>query len=416
MGMTGLFAKWHPAVIVIIAGTLFTRAAFFMTMPFLAIYLYSEKGIDPATVGIIIGVSALAGTFGGFFGGYLSDRIGRLPVMTAAIFTWSAVFAGFALADHVWHFFLLNILNGLCRSWFEPISRALLADVTTKENRLRVFNARYFAINVGAAIGPVLGTQLGTSSSTHAFYITAVSYLLYGVVILATLRGSSTSLTEGEQRKFSIKSALTVLSKDKVLAFFLVGNTIVMMSQSQMDTTLAQYIGNAPQFENGVKLFAYLVVANAVTVLVLQYPVTNYMKKWAPMNALRFGSIAFSLALLGFGISTNVFFLVVSMVMLTVGEIIVFVMSDVLLDDLAPDHMRGTYFGAMSFRSIGFSAGPWVGGLLLGTFGFQHGFYVFGSLMLISLLSLPFFQYGEAVRKNLASSQSLSDKERSLQT
>ncbi|MBY6036438.1 MFS transporter [Fictibacillus nanhaiensis] len=405
--MSGFFSKWHPAVIVIVSGTLFTRAAFFMTMPFLAIYLYSEKGIEPAMVGLIIGVSALTGTFGGFFGGYLSDRIGRLPVMTAAIFTWSAVFAGFAIAEHVWHFFLLNMLNGLCRSWFEPISRALLADVTTKENRLRVFNARYFAINVGAAIGPLVGTQLGTTSSMTAFYITSLAYLLYGIVIFGTLRGYSSSLSGGEERKFSIKSALTVLSKDKVLAFFLIGNTIVMMAESQMDTTLAQYIGNAPQFENGIKLFAYLVVTNAVTVLILQYPVTNYVKRFQPMNALRFGSFAFSLALLGFGLSTNWVFLVVSMVFLTVGEIIVFVMSDVLLDDLAPDHMRGTYFGAMSFRSIGFSAGPWIGGVLLSTFGFEQGFYVFGCLTLISLTALPFFQYGEVIRKNVARSHSV---------
>lgn len=406
--MSGFFAKWHPAVIVIVSGTLFTRAAFFMTMPFLAIYLYSEKGIDPSMVGLIIGISALTGTFGGFFGGYLSDRIGRVPVMTAAIFTWSVVFIGFAIADATWHFFLLNMLNGLCRSWFEPISRALLADVTTKENRLRVFNARYFAINVGAAIGPVVGTQLGTSSSTKAFYITALAYLLYALLIVVTLKGHASELAREEEKKFSMKSALRVLVNDKVLAFFLIGNTIVMMAQSQMDTTLAQYIGNAPQFENGVKLFAYLVVTNAITVLVLQFPVTNYVNRFQPMNALRFGSISFSLALLGFGLSTNWIFLVISMIFLTVGEIIVFVMSDVLLDDLAPEHMRGTYFGAMSFRSIGFSAGPWIGGMLLSTFGFEHGFYVFGCLTLISLLALPFFQYGEGIRKTLAEQQSAS--------
>jgi MFS family permease len=62
----------------------------------------------------------------------------------------------------------------------------------------------------------------------------------------------------------------------------------------------------------------------------------------------------------------------------------------------------------MSFRSIGFSAGPWIGGLLLSTFGFEHGFYVFGILTLISLLSLPFFQYGEGIRKTLLEQQSAS--------
>lgn len=369
-----------------------------MTMPFLAIFLYTEKGIDPQTVGLIIGISALTGTFGGFIGGYMSDRIGRFPVMLIAIFVWSAVFAGFAIADSVWSFFLLNSVNGLCRSWFEPISRALLADVTTKENRLRVFNARYFSINAGAALGPVAGTYLGSSKSMAFFFITAVVYFFYAVIVLFLMKHYRNTLHPKMENKLTIKKAIHVIGKDKVLLYFLLGNIVVLMAQSQMDSTLAQYMGNSPHFHNGVALFSYLIVTNAVTVLILQYPVTNYVKRFDPMLSLRIGSVAFSLSLLGFGLSTNWLFLVLSMVVLTLGEIIVFVISDVLLDELAPDHMRGTYFGAMSFRSIGFSAGPWIGGLLLNWFGFSHGFYVFGCLTLLSLLALPFFQIGQKVK------------------
>ncbi|MED2973669.1 MFS transporter [Fictibacillus sp. B-59209] len=401
---------WHPIVTTIIMGTFFSRAAFFMTMPFLAIFLYKEKGIDPQTVGLIIGISALTGTFGGFIGGYLSDRIGRFPVMIIAIFTWSGVFAGFAMADTVWSFFVLNSINGLCRSWFEPISRALLADVTTKENRLSVFNARYFTINAGAAIGPVAGTYLGSSTSMATFFITSAVYFLYAVIVLMLMKKYKGSLQPQQENKLTIKKAVSVISRDKVLLYFLLGNIAVLMAQSQMDSTLAQYMGNSPQFHHGVTLFSYLIVTNAVSVLILQYPVTNYVKRFDPMFALRIGSAAFSLALLGFGLSSNWLFLVLSMVVLTLGEIIVFVISDVLLDDLAPDHMRGTYFGAMSFRSIGFSAGPWIGGLLLKTFGFSHGFYVFGCLTLLSLLALPFFQVGQKVKnKNRTENQHTSN-------
>ncbi|MFC7371686.1 MDR family MFS transporter [Fictibacillus iocasae] len=389
----------HPIVTTIVAGTLFTRAAFFMTMPFLAIYLYEVMGIAPGMIGLVIGFSALTGTFGGFFGGYLSDKIGRFPVMIGAVLVWSAVFAGFAFAQELWHFFVLNALNGLCRSWFEPISRALLADVTTKENRQSVFSARYFAINVGAAIGPVIGTSLGTSSSTSGFLITSAFYAAYAcAVVLLMQRYKEAGQSQAEQ-KYSIQDAFTVLAADRVLLFFLLGNIVVMMGQAQMDSTLAQYLGSAPAFKDGVKLFSYLILVNAITVLILQYPVTNYIRRFDTMYALRIGSFAFSLALLGFGLSTKWYVLVASMVVLTVGEIIVFVMSDVLIDDLAPDHMRGTYFGAMSLRSIGFSAGPWIGGLLLEAYGFTNGLYIFGTLALLSLSGLPMFQIGQRVMK-----------------
>ncbi|WP_425590341.1 MDR family MFS transporter [Fictibacillus enclensis] len=402
------FRHWHPVVTTIIMGTFFSRAAFFMTMPFLAIFLHKEKGMEPETIGLIIGISALTGTFGGFIGGYLSDRIGRFPVMIIAIFTWSAVFAGFAVADTVWSFFVLNSLNGLCRSWFEPISRALLADVTTKENRLSVFNARYFAINAGAALGPVTGTYLGSSSSMTTFFITASVYFLYALVVMFLMKKYKNSLQPQQEKKLTLKMAAHVISRDKVLLYFLLGNIVVLMAQAQMDSTLAQYMGSSPLFHHGVTLFSYLIVTNAVTVLVLQYPVTNYVKRFDPMFALRIGSGAFSLALVGFGLSSNWIFLVVSMVVLTLGEIIVFVVSDVLLDDLAPDHMRGSYFGAMSFRSIGFSAGPWIGGLLLKSFGFTHGFYVFGCLSLLSLLALPLFQIGQKVKNKAVGSDNHS--------
>jgi predicted MFS family arabinose efflux permease len=40
-----------------------------------------------------------------------------------------------------------------------------------------------------------------------------------------------------------------------------------------------------------------------------------------------------------------------------------------LIDKLAPEHMRGTYFGAQTLTNIGHFIGPWVGGFLLVSFG-----------------------------------------------
>lgn len=397
MSVKEWLTKFHPIVMTIVLGTFFSRFAYFMSMPFLAIFLYNEKGIEPHIVGIIIGGSALAGTIGGFIGGYLSDRIGRFEVMVLAIIVWSFVFFGFAIANHVWIFLLLNSLNGLCRSWFDPTSRALLADVTEKKYRLQVFSARYYAINVGAAIGPLVGTYLGSGESMAVFYITGTVFAMYSVVIIILMKKYTRNVSFEKVSNLTFKAASTVLAKDRVLLFFLMGNIVIMIAQSQMSSTLAQYMGSSPEFENGVEIFSILLMTNAITVLVLQYPLTNYLKRFDPMFCLRLGSMAFSLALLGFGISSNVLFLVLSMIMMTVGEIIVFIMSDVLLDNLAPNHLRGTYFGAMTFQSIGFSVGPLIGGMLLHYFGFNNGLYIFGSLSIITLMALPFYLVGQQV-------------------
>lgn len=128
----------HPLAWTMIVGTIFGRMVTSMSIPFLSIYLIKFLGASPSETGMVVAISSLIGVFASFYGGYISDVIGRRTVMIISVFGWSLVFVGFALAGEVWLFFVMNMLNGLCRALFEPTSRALLADITPKENRLLV--------------------------------------------------------------------------------------------------------------------------------------------------------------------------------------------------------------------------------------------------------------------------------------
>lgn len=59
------------------------------------------------------------GILASFYGGYISDKFGRKNMMLVSIFGWMLVFAGFAAASNLWVFFVVNALNGLCKSLFE---------------------------------------------------------------------------------------------------------------------------------------------------------------------------------------------------------------------------------------------------------------------------------------------------------
>ena len=65
---------------------------------------------------------------------------------------------------------------------FEPTSRALLSDLTKPEYRLLVYNLRYGAINVGVAIGPIVGLQIGSAKSTIPFSSSWGIYSIYSIL------------------------------------------------------------------------------------------------------------------------------------------------------------------------------------------------------------------------------------------
>lgn len=383
----------HPISLHIIIGTLFARTATFMTIPFLSIYLTKVKGISPVEAGAIIGISAFVSLFAGFIGGHLSDRFGRKLVMLVSIWLWVLVFIGFAVADHVAIFFLCNAFNGICRSFFEPSSRALLSDLTDQKKKLLVFNLRYAAINVGAAVGPLLGLKMGSASSTSAFWLTATIYMLYGASLLFLFRryGDSRAVSaHPSKERVTLRSACNVLAHDKIFLLAMIGMILGTAGYSQFNSTIPQYLSSAPQFQNGIELFSYLIVVNAVSVLVMQYPISRIGKYFSPIVSIMSGTVTVGCGLFLFGFVDEPMLLVAAMVVFTMGEVMMFTMGDLFIDQIAKPNMKGLYFGAMGFTAIGNAFGPTLGGCFISLFGVSHGIYIFGLLALLSVLGFPF--------------------------
>ncbi|WP_405113539.1 MFS transporter [Paenibacillus sp. FSL K6-1217] len=381
----------HPLAWTIIIGTMFGRLVTSMSIPFLSIYLTQVLGASATQTGFTVAVSSLAGVMISFYGGYISDVIGRRIVMLVSVFGWACVFFGFAAAQHLWVFFLVNTLNGLCRAVFEPTSRALLSDITPPEQKLLVFNLRYAAVNLGVVFGPIIGLQLGSAKSTFPFMIAGIVYIAYGLVLFLQFSVHRASMpVHGEARTPKLLDALAVTSRDKVFLPVLLGTIFCVLGYGHFSSTLAQYLAMNPHFSNGSQVFSYMLSLNAVTVLVVQYPIVRTASKFPPIIPLILGNVCVALSLLLFGMPGGVPLLMFSVILFTVGEVLLFTMMDMLIDRIAKPEWKGTYFGTIGFNNIGSVIAPILGGLLLDQFGVLNGPAVFVPLALTTALGLPF--------------------------
>lgn len=382
----------HPLAWTIIVGTLFGRMATSMSIPFLSIYLTQSLGATPTQTGITVAVSSLVGVFASFYGGYISDRIGRKKVMILSIAGWTIVFFAFAASSQIWMFFVVNTLNGLCRSLFEPTSRALLSEVTPQEQKLLVFNMRYTAINAGVVFGPLLGLWFSANGSSSAFMIAGFIYVLYTVILVFQFSKHPlpSKKSSTHEQRLTLKQAVRVISQDRIFLYILVGTTFCVLGFGHMNSTLPQYLALLPDLENGTAWFAYILTLNAITVLVIQYPLVKWASRFAPVVPLIIGNLFVATSLLLYGIATTGIALILITIIFTIGEVLLFTMMDILIDRVAQPEWKGTYFGTIGFNNLGNVCAPILGGFLLDTRGAEHGFQVFMPLALTCAFGLPF--------------------------
>ncbi|MFJ7645957.1 MDR family MFS transporter [Lysinibacillus sp. NPDC097279] len=378
-----LSKMFHPLVWIILGGTIFTRIASFMAMPFLAIYLHNEIDASPLQIGLTIGIAPLISTVGGFFGGYLTDRFGRKSVILLTILVWSIVFFGFATAHTIWFFVVLNALNGLCRSFFEPSTQALMIDFTPAEKRKRLFSLRYTAINIAAVIGPLIGVYIAQlSSPSIPFMLTGIMYIIYALFLFFVL-----NRYEMQQQKATTQTKVlqtfTILLTNKVLLSFIFGAILINIGYSQFDSTLPQLI--ELKIEDGAKLYSLLISLNAAVVLLLQLPISIFSERFSSSTILLIGIVFFAVGLTLFGISTNYSLFICAMIIFTIGEIFAFPTMNVMIDEIAPDTQKATYLGASQFKNLGGFIGPIIGGWLL-THYIDAMFAVIAVLVLCSSL------------------------------
>ncbi|MBK5565780.1 MFS transporter [Ensifer sp. SSB1] len=366
--------------LLLIAGSGVVTIAKGMSLTFLAIRLQRDFGLTPASIGALIGVGPLLGAIVSPFAGTLSDRIGRKGVLTAALFMAGLALAGLGLAQSIAAFALAHIVSAVAAAVYEPVSRALMSDAAPAHLRLRVFSWRYLAINAGWAIGPLIGVWVSAAYATLFVTAGAMHAAFALVLFFAVPEAGNRQAIESQQASRTTGGwrGLVTALRDRRLVFFVIGGTLLLAVHGQWSVTLSQYLNTG--FEDGVTLFALLVSTNAATVLIASTPARFLIERIGALPALSLGCLLFLVGEIGFAASSGMEMLVASMILFTIGEVLVVPSEYVLVDGISDDGNRGTYFGAHSLSTVGNFLGPLIGGLALGTIGGAGMFLLFALL------------------------------------
>ncbi len=345
-----------------------------VALPFMALYLTEHLGLNPQMIGWVLGGSIFFSTLFGLYAGYLADRMNKSLLMMLACLIVAACTALLTVAPNA----LAALLALMCIEsalTLRGISlKAMLADLLPPEQRPRAFSLNYMLINMAFSIGPLMGAALFAIKISAPLWLAAgFSLLASQVVGYQSKSGNSAAALSGtveaKTKPTGFRDTLLVLKSDRRLVLFTIGSVLTSFVFGRfVSGYLSQYLILSKGTQAAAQLLPYILITNAVTVVLLQYPIGKLMQQKYLFRWVTLGAMLYAVGLLGFMHAASPLAWVVATLAFTVGEVIVIPCEYMFIDMIAPADKRGSYYGAQSLSTFGAAFNPVVCGFLLAHF------------------------------------------------
>jgi MFS family permease len=370
--------KNYPTTIhLLLSASLILTLARAITLPYLVIYLSDSFSLSVADIGLVIGSTLIIGSLLSLYGGFLVDRMSsyRLILGFSGVFTLG--FLGTFLARDLWLFYACLVLINLAYAVIDIAVKSGFGSLLPVTDRSEVFSIKYTLTNIGYAVGPFLGAAMAKLDISLPFLLSAG--LGAGFFFIYFVWGNRyLNATDETQQPVAFLAVGKLLLQDYRLVCFTLGGLLSAVVFGQFTAYLSQYLVVIATAESTYQIISTVVATNALMVISLQYAIGKRISHRHLELWLAAGLSMFMMGLAGFAQSTSILLWVISIAIFTVGEIIVFPVEYMFIDRIAPDNLRGMYYGAQNLSNLGAALGPVLCGVVLATQPPHYIFYMLG--------------------------------------
>ncbi len=373
-------------------GVLVNSSGSSMVWPFLTIYLRQRLDVPLTTIALLFTLNALAGMASTSLTGPAVDRFGRKGAMALSLGAGCVFMLALTRVDTLGSAAVLMVFKGFTDPLYRVGSDAMVADLIPPARRAGAYSLLRMISNLGVAIGPSIGGFITSVSYSLAFLIAAGTTLCYALLVGVFMRETIPEWPPEERAK-QVRGYGPVLRDRPFMAFCAI-YTFAGMAYSLMMVLLPVYVKE--NFGVPESSYGFIMAANAAMVVLFQYSVTRLTQRYYHLPVLAVGSLFYALGVGSVAWGTGFASFLVSMVILTIGELIMIPTSTALTANLAPPDMRGRYMGVYGLTwSVAMGIGPvlggalndqvapvaiWYAGLLLGSVA-MIGFLILGRLL-----------------------------------
>ncbi|WP_246486451.1 MFS transporter [Kribbella qitaiheensis] len=269
------------------------------------------------------------------FGGQLADHFGRKRTIILGLTGCAIGQTWIALASTLWSAVLGAILLGLMFEIYEPPSQAVIADVTSPEDRPTAYGFLGAAMSAAAVGAGVLAAAVSHWDLRWLFAIDAASCLACALLLAFALptdhhsyRDSApTNRAEGwRDPRLLLLLAVGTISATLFMTLML-GLPLTLLDRHQPSSAIG------------------LLLAISALILIAAQPLqrTRRVREFGSFEAMRVGYLLLAAGLLINAFATNLPVFIAAAVLWSLGDLLLLSRAFTIVTDLAPDHARGRY-------------------------------------------------------------------------
>lgn len=378
-----------PPLFWIVLGTLFIDSiGSTLLFPFFALYITQRFQVGMTQAGVLLGMSSLFGLIGSVIGGALTDKFGRRRLILFGL-TFSALSSlSFGLAWDIKILYFLIIVIGLLSRVSYPAHEAMLADILPESKRQEGFGYTRVALNFAWIFGTALGGLIAARSFLalfvmDAFLSTLVALILY--IYLPETQPRQHSQEKKPEPFLQTVAGYRVVLRDLPYMVFTLAGIISLIVYQQEYSSLSVYLRDVHHISS--QDYGAMLSVAGLEVVLFQIWISRTIKKYPPFLMMTFGTVFFIAGFTMIGFVRGVPLFLLSIVIITIGEMITVPTNRVIGVNFAPVEMRGRYMAIYDLGwTIPATVGPAAAGLIIDHYNPNLLWYIGGILCTVSAL------------------------------
>ncbi|MEU3623897.1 MFS transporter [Amycolatopsis coloradensis] len=393
---TGVFAvlRETPAPVRYLLGGMLVNQLGAFVQTFLILYL-TFRGTSVGFAGVCLAAYSVGAIFGAMLGGELTHRFGGRATIVTVMTCAAPLIASIPLVWGTPPVLLVVIaLSGLSIQAYRPAAAVLLAELMPEEHKVMGFSMMRIALNIGAAVAPLLAAVLIQMNWDLLFWLDGATAGLWALLafVLLPKRVATPHSAESDGTPAPAMSARAVYGKmvrDTRFLCYLAAGVFGMIVYAGSIAVLPLNIVSAGY---PVGLYSTVLVISSVVLITCELKITTYIVRIPKYLAGLFGNLVSGVGFVLYGLIAEHPFFVVAGALLAVSGLMIHGPSTAAHPATFPVELRSRYIATKETLSgLAATIGPILGLFLWSTFG---GPVFWGFCALLSFIAGSMHIYG----------------------